>query len=284
MESAMAYKTIIVHLSDPRRSERLLQAAVPLARAMGAHLIGLCVIPPYLIIPAMDGAGVSTTIDAHRTAYRGEVAKLKAAFNQATADLSPPAEWREVDAGYGSVAESIWTSGRASDLVIISQRDSEWSSSSLIEDPERLVMDCGRPVLIVPNTGFASLPPKRVTIAWNGRREAARAIFDALPLLQMASDVNIVWINPEKELPRVGDLPAVEIAAALARHGIKCEATQATAIGADVGAELLRQATVYGSELLVMGCYGHSRLREFVLGGASRHILEQMRLPVLMSH
>lgn len=280
----MAYRTIILHLSDPRRGERLLQAAVPLARAMEAHLIGLCVLPPYLIIPAMDGAGVSTTIDAHRTAYRGEMRQLKSAFEQATADLKPPPEWREVDAGYATVAETVYSIGRASDLVIVSQRDGDWGSSSLLEDPERLAMDCGRPVLLLPNAGRCVLPPKRATIAWNGRREAARAVFDALPLLQLTSDVNIVWINPEKELPRVGDLPAAEIAAALARHGVKCEATQASAIGADVGAEILRQAAVFGSDLLVMGCYGHSRLREFILGGASRHVLEQMQLPVLMSH
>jgi nucleotide-binding universal stress UspA family protein len=139
-------------------------------------------------------------------------------------------------------------------------------------------------VLVVPNTGKAAAPAKTITVAWNGRRESARAVFDALPLLKAADDVNVVWINPEQDRAVSGDIPAAELCTTLARHHVKCQASLATAIGGDVGAELLRQASAFGSDLLVMGCYGHSRLREFILGGASRDILKNMRLPVLMSH
>jgi nucleotide-binding universal stress UspA family protein len=144
-------------------------------------------------------------------------------------------------------------------------------------------MESGRPVLIIPNSGTASLPAKRVTVAWNGKREAARAVFDAMQFLERADDVNVVSINPEKE-GAVLDLPTAEICAALSRHGIKAQGSQSHAIGPDVGGELLRQASAFGSDLLVMGCYGHSRLREFILGGASRHVLSEMRIPILMSH
>ncbi len=125
---------------------------------------------------------------------------------------------------------------------------------------------------------------KKVLVAWNARREAARAVFDALPLLQQADEVKVVWVNPQAEGAAPVDVPAGDICAALARHGVKCEATEVAHPRSGVGRTLLARAAEYGSDLLVMGCYGHSRLREFVLGGASRHVLEHMTIPVLMSH
>ncbi len=278
----MTYKTILLHLHDIGRADRLLQAAIPLARDMNAHLTALAVVPPYIVVPGDSGASV--TIDEHRDVYRGDMVKLKQMFTETTAGQPLKAEWREADAGFFTVANIICDHGRCADLIIASQSDPKWVSSSLIEDPVHVAMDSGRPVVLIPNAGSTSLVPKRVTIAWNGRREAARAVFDAMPLLTAAKDVNVVWINPEKEQYLAGDLPAAEICAALARHGIKAQASQASATGSDFGPELLRQAKVFGSDLLVMGCYGHSRLREFILGGATRHVLGHMGLPVLLAH
>ena len=109
-------------------------------------------------------------------------------------------------------------------------------------------------------------------------------MFDALPLLQQADEVKVVWVNPQDEGAASADVPAGDICAALARHGVKCEATEVARPQAGVGRTLLMRAAEHGSDLLVMGCYGHSRLREFVLGGASRHVLDHMTIPVLMSH
>lgn len=280
----MPYATILLHLNDVRRAERVLQAAVPTAREMGAHLIGASVLPPVVVIPPMDGMGTSVTIDDHRVAYGADMAKLKAMFIQLTSAQPLQAEWSEADAGYGSVADVIIERGRCADLIIASQGDVQWDSAWLLEDPVRLAIESGRPVLLVPNAGRNTLPPKRVTVAWNGRREAARAVFDALPFLKIAEDVNVVWIDPESDQLRAGDLPASDICTTLARHGVKCQTSQATAPGGNVGQELLHQANAFGSDLLVMGCYGHSRLREFILGGASKYVLEHMQLPVLLSH
>lgn len=280
----MAYKTILLHLNDARRAGHLLEAAVPLARSMSAHLIGLSVVPPFVVIPTMDGAGASITVDEHREAYRLEMAKVKATFERATAQQTLLPEWRDGDAQFGTVAEVIVDQGHGADLIIASQADTEWSSSHLLEDPVRIVTESGRPLLLIPNNGARTLPPRRVTVAWNGRREAARALFDALPLLMQASDVDVVCLNPGTEKATSGDLPAAEICAALARHGVKCQASVATVPAADVGRDILRQAKAFGSDLLVMGCYGHSRLREFLLGGATRHVLAHMNLPVLMAH
>jgi nucleotide-binding universal stress UspA family protein len=284
----MSYKTILVHLADIRRTKRLLDVAVPLAAKMKSHLIGLSILPPYVVVPAMDMGGAAITIDEHRKAYRVEMNLLRDAFTTATRGHSVEsewrAEWRESDADFITAPGALMDHARASDLFICSQRDPDWRYSDMLEDPERMTMDSGRPVLMVPNAGKAAMPLKTITVAWNGRRESARAVFDAMPLLKAADDVNVVWINPEHEREVAGDIPAAELCATLARHHVKCQASQAAAIGGDVGTELLRQATAFGSDLLVMGCYGHSRLREFVLGGASRNVLGNMRLPVLMSH
>lgn len=280
----MGYKSIVMHCNDPRRIGRLCEAAVPLARAMQGHLIGLSVMPPYLIIPAMDGAGVSVTVDQHRTAYADEQKVMKAAFLKAGSDLPRPAEWRIGDAAFTSVPQVVIEQGRAADLIVVSQADPAWERGSMMEDPIRVVMESGRPVLLVPNSGRIAVPPRRVVVAYDGRREAARAMFDAMPLLTGAEDVALVWLNPEASQPLAGDLPAVDVCAMLSRHGVKATAISAHATGADVGPELLRQAHVFGADLLVMGCYGHSRLREFILGGASRHIFARGDVPVLLSH
>ncbi len=280
----MTYKTILAHCHDVRRVERLLQVAVPLARAVDGHLLGVAVIPPFVVVPAMDGAASSVTVEDHRIAYAKDLAAVQGKFEDATSERGALSEWRVVDASFGTAADCIVEQGRCADLVIVAQADSEWSSSALLEDPERVVLSVGRPVLVVPNAGAAVAPPKRVSIAWNGRREAARAVFDALPLLQHAELVDVLGVNSGQDRASHGDLPAAEICAALARHGVKCQSSEASAVSGDVGAELLRQAKAFGADMLVMGCYGHSQLREFVLGGASRYVLRNMHVPVLMSH
>ncbi len=279
----MTYKTILLHLHDTERARRLLDTAAPLASAMNAHLIALCVVPPYVVIPATEG-GTTVTVDQHRDAYRLEMARLKNIFSEATKLHAAKSEWRETDANFATAADRIIEHGRTCDLVIASQKNPAWAYSAFLEEPARLAIECGRPVLLVPNAGQINAPPKRVTIAWNGRREAARAVFDALPLLVQAEEVQVLWVDPERDQPVAGDIPGAELSATLARHGVKCLVSQASAFDADVSRELLRQADAFGSDLLVMGAYGHSRFREFLLGGASRDMLAAMNRPVLMSH
>ena len=280
----MTYKTILLHLHDIARAKRLLDVAVPLARKMDAHLIGLNVLPPYVVLPGGEYGSGAMTVDAHREAYREDVAKLKARFEDATCLLAGKAEWREADANFGSAVGTVIEHGRVCDLIIASQRNRNWTLSQYLEEPERIGIESGRPVLLVPNEGRISVPPKRATIAWNGRREAVRAVFDALPLLSGTEEVNVVWVRPERDPQAAGDLPGSDICATLTRHGLKCLASQTSAADAGVGAELLRQANAFGSDLLVMGVYGHSRMREFMLGGASREVLAGMDRLVLMSH
>jgi len=145
-----------------------------------------------------------------------------------------------------------------------------------------LALGVGRPVLIVPRYGTFETVGERVLVAWNGSREATRAVHDALPLLKLASSVTVLSIDPEHD---TGDrIPGADIALHLARHGVAAEGMSTVGLDISVGDLLLSRAADLGADLIVMGAYGHSRVRELVLGGATRHILQHMTVPVLMSH
>lgn len=279
----MTYKTILVHMADPKMQPALLDTAIALARQNGAHLLGLCVLPSIIIVPGSDG-GPAIVIEEQRTAFRAVMAQLRAGFEAATKGQPLQTEWCEADARYDPVVAVLIDHGRTSDLIVAAQADAEGASYNQLEQPERLIFESGRPVLLVPQNGRNTAPAKRIVLAWNGSREAARATFDALPLLKQADEVVVLWVDPQKDGDAAGDLPGVDICRALARHGVRCGTTQNIRPAADVGSALLDAMKSQGAQLLVMGCYGHSRLREFVFGGATRHVLQHMDVPVLMSH
>lgn len=280
----MGYRTILVHVNDERRCDRLLEQATVLADRFEAHLIGIFVAPQPLIYPEWPGAGLGEVIEQIRREHAATAERLRAKFNAATASLARPAEWRFEQSLMAGVAGDVIACGRSTDLIIASQTDPDWHMSSDMDVPDRLAIESGRPVLVIPNNVKLPTSARRITVGWNDKREAARAVFDALPLLKKAESVNVVWVSPTVGGYDEGDLPGSELCRTLARHGVKCEASWAQATDTGAGTELLRQAKAYGSELLVMGAYGHSRIREFVLGGASRHVFAKAGIPVLMSH
>ncbi len=281
----MAYKTILIHCNDARRIKTLLAPAVALAETFQSHLIGLSVVPPVAIISTGAPLGPPVIVDAHCELYRAEDnPAMKAAFEEAARGRGLVAEWREDDAEAYGVADCVLPQAFAADLVVASQTDPEWPGTDRLDIADRLAMESGRPVLIVPNAGVHQRVGERVLVAWNSRREAARAIYDALPILQRAKEVRVVWVNPQSERERAQDVPAADICQALARQHVDCEAAEQIAPRAGVGETLLGYAEAWHADLLVMGCYGHTRLRELVLGGASRHVLAHMEIPVLMSH
>ncbi|HRD76049.1 MAG TPA: universal stress protein, partial [Hyphomicrobiaceae bacterium] len=173
---------------------------------------------------------------------------------------------------------------RTADLVIAGQRDPDYDFSIVLDVPERLAVETGRPVLVIPRVGDFPTIGSRVTVAWNGGREAARATFDALPLLQLAQSVRVVSVSQHDDGTVGRSLPTTEIATTLARHGIRVEAAMTTAENIKVGDALLSGLCDEQTDLLVMGAYGHSRFREMVFGGATQHILAHMTAPVLLSH
>jgi len=276
----MSYKTVLMHLNHDQRAKQVLAAGDQIASAFEAHLIGLHVFPAYRLRPPIPIPLGREVLGAIATQIREETARIKEQFDQATSPQPFVAEWRTITSERRDPAEIVMEHGRAADLIIASQADPSWDLSSILDFPERLAVESGRPVLVVPTSGLFEQIPKSITVAWNGRREAARAVADAMPLLKRADRVHVLTVA---DGTREGSLPDTELAASLARHGVKVSVNALHASDATAGEEIARRAAEQ-SELLVMGAYGHSRLREFVLGGVTRHMLKSMTIPVMFSH
>jgi nucleotide-binding universal stress UspA family protein len=284
----MSLKDILVHLDDRRNNEMRLRLACDLARRHGAHLTGLFVIePPSFAGFAMPGGAAGAEIEAwqaiqakQREARLAVGRKLEATFGEALRAAGIAGEWRISD---GDTGDLVTLQARYADLVVIGQSgpDDQGRGAAV---PQSVLIGSGRPVLIVPYVGSFETLGRRVMVAWNATREAARALNDALPLLIQAEAVTVLSVNPERGIAGEGDVPAADIALHLARHGVKAEAAHVVVEDVAVGDALLSRAADLGSDLIVMGGYGHSRLREFALGGATRTLLEHMTVPTLLSH
>ncbi len=286
----MSIKTILLNLNHEARCADLIAAAAEVARTTEAHVIGLYVTPPLFmpsdVIMPMGADFYDRQIDDHRQ----QAERIRQIFDRLTKGEAYVAEWRSkgnASAAYEPIAAGVIAEARAADLVIVSQARDGTDPPMLTDVPQRAALESGRPVLVVPTAWAGTAYGDRISIAWNNSREAARAVFDSLPLLKRASSIKIITVGDDRDeddgMPR---LTAADIAASLDRHGVKAEidAPGAADAAASAGASLLARATANGSNLLVMGAYGHSRMREFILGGVTRHVLKNMTMPVLMSH
>jgi len=278
----MSYKTILVHLNDNRRAAGVLGPAIHLARRTNAHLIGMHV---YASMPAPPiamayGAQVLGSVVA---AERQDAEHIAATFAEATANQPFVAEWRSLKVPHVDLAGVVMEQGRTADLIVAGQTDPDWDLSPLMDFPERLALESGRPVLVVPYAGRFGEIGRNVVIAWKASRESARAAFDALPILETAEKVHILEV---KERGDKSDAlaPDTSIAASLARHGIKPSVQTSVAADISVGDDILSRLSDLDADLLVMGAYGHSRMREMVFGGVTRHIARHMTVPTLFSH
>lgn len=278
----MSYKDLLVHVDDGGTCDVRLAVATSLAKTFGAHLAGVAV-DPGLVMPVMADVPISPAlVDRLESDRTARIAKAGAVFATACADAGIDGEWR---LDQGEIVDRLTVHARRADLAILGQEGGENESIVIGGLPDSLVMTSGRPVLVVPYIGAASTLGKRVLVAWDGSREAVRAVNDALPLLARAEQVEVVSINPS-DLPdgEAGHIPGADMCLHLARHGVTAEAQHVMANDIDVGNLLLSRVADTGSDLLVMGAYGHSRWREIVLGGATKQVLGEMTVPVLMSH
>lgn len=272
------YKDILVYADATKVAPVCLDAAAGLASAHGAHLTALHVTPPPFLTPDI-GAGVPLEMIQWQEKREREIAaqaerEVIAARQRTGQDI----EWRCVA---GEIVPTVEIYSRYADLVVVGQGGRDDDPSIVADDlAEAIVLGAGRPVLILPSYGSFPKVGEHALIAWNRTREATRAVHDALPMLVRAKSVAVLEVNPD---PRP-HLAGAEIGQHLARHGIKADVGVAVVSDIDPGNTILSRAADVGADLLVMGAYGHSRLREYILGGVTRHILKHMTLPVLMSH
>ncbi|MFT7533472.1 MAG: nucleotide-binding universal stress UspA family protein, partial [Gammaproteobacteria bacterium] len=168
-----------------------------------------------------------------------------------------------------------------SDIVVMGQSnpgDVNDISTGLVD---QVIMACGRPVMVIPYIGAQAKIGQRILLAWNGTREAVRALHDAMPLLQSAEEVIVMTVNSNDTDEHI---PGADISLHLARHNINATVNSTVSKNIDIGDTLLSRASDHSADCIVMGAYGHSRFREMIMGGATRHLLQHMTVPVLMSH
>lgn len=278
----MQYRTILLNLNDELRVPKLVKSAAFLATSPNAHIIGLYVLPSALPPPEFIGNASSAWIESQMRFFEDQANRIKSVFEDIVKGCSFTYEWRFDGSSFDkSIADSVIEHGYASDLIIVAQGvQNGW----LNDVPERAVIESGRPVLVVPSEGDFQDFSSNVMIAWKKSKEATRAVFDALPFLQKARNVRLVALAESDADEDRADQTCADIAALLQRHGIDAEIEAAAKGDLSIGDSLIEYAQMRHHDMLVMGLYGHSRFREFFLGGASRDVLQHMPLPVLMSH
>jgi nucleotide-binding universal stress UspA family protein len=259
--------------------------AAALAERFAAHLVGLYPLPTPQAprhLGYYDPALLDPFFAEMRERARSAAVKVRETFDHAAGLRGLSTEWREITEG--PEADPA-LHARYADLAILGQLDPDRVETELVRPrPEQVALASGRPVLIVPYAGHFDNAGRRIVIAWNSTREAARAVGDAMPFLASAELVTVLTIDPREGPGGHGELPGADIAVHLARHGVKTQIERTVSAGLPVGEVLLSRIADLGADLLVMGAYGHTRLRELLLGGATRSVLRSMTVPVLMSH
>jgi nucleotide-binding universal stress UspA family protein len=284
----MGFKDILVALDTARPARGRVELAAALAERFDAHLIGL-----HAALPAdaprrhgyfdyFDRSLLDPLYHEYREKVQADGDATRRLFEEVASRRGLSAEWRTA-VGYPSEITALH--GRYVDLIVLGQPDPDDTQAVLFRPlPEEVVLAVGRPLLVVPYAGSWEEIGQRVLVGWDSSREATRAINDAMPLLAGAEAVTVLVVDPAGGPAGHGEVPGADIALHLARHGVKAtiEATVSAGIGA--GNALLSRASDLEADLLVMGAYGHSRVRELLLGGATRTVLESMTLPILMAH
>jgi nucleotide-binding universal stress UspA family protein len=279
----MAYKSILVHVDQTTQARERIYLAAAIAEGTQAHLIGTAMTGiSHLVFEQGVFNQHDPTFDHHLKNLRAYASQSLENFStlvKETHVTSVEARLMDDDAVGGMALQA-----RYADLVVIGQFDPTCGVPGVMSDfPESVVMNCVRPVLIMPHQRkFTSLPTK-IAIAWDASMTATRAVVNALPLLKRSSRADLIIFNPTVNPEAHGEQPGADIALYLSRHGVKvnvvCRDTRSNEAEA-----LLSYCADEQIELVVMGGYGHNRFREMVLGGATREMLLSMTVPVLMTH
>jgi len=275
----MTYRTILLHLANDASHVARIEAATDLGARFQAHVVALYIATPVSMPAEIEGRGASAAFIAEATAIaheKTEEIRQKCAERLDGAKLSW--EWKVAE---GDHLDLLAEQAPYADLAIVSH-----SKAELVEDrivfhvPEHLPLVVGCPVVVLPAEGFERPVGRHVMIAWKPCTEAARAVNLALPLLHDAGQVTVLSVLAEPQTEPPGD----RLAAHLTRHGIKARVLTDASGAQYVGEAVLARSREIGADAIVMGAYGHSRLREMVLGGVTRHVLMNAKVPMLLAH
>lgn len=279
----MAYHTILAVFPTVADVAPITDAIAGFAAGAEVHVVGCHGEPSqFVVLSAPIDVPDAATIAALYEQADNRMREVGEAFEKACQSAGLSHEWRPVRSPGGDSAVSALASARSADLVMVRQADRE-SDEDMATNVEALLFEGGRPVLFLPSDGRIAAPIKRILIAWDGSREAARATHDALPLLKAAEAVEIVVVDADK-LPDIdAPLAGSDIAACLSRHAIHANVTTVSKGNGSTAEAIAAQATASNADLIVMGAYTHQRLREWLFGGVTRAFIERAPVPVLMS-
>ncbi len=274
-------KDIVVNLSVGATRDAAGDYAVSIASTFNAYLAGVAFnYEPILPVAFVDGMAAGF-IDAQRAESESAAKKAIAKFDTATRRAGISAGSQLIEASFGGAAGRFGEIARRFDLSVVGQREPTKNAAEelLIE---AVLFESGHPIVVVPYIQKDPLKLDRVLVCWDRSRNAARAIADAMPFLERAKGVDLLTIS-SKDIRR--DEPqGADIADHLIRHGLKVDIRRIVSGDVDIASTILSFAADSASDFVVMGGYGHSRLREFILGGATRGMLAAMTVPTLMSH
>ncbi|HWF94532.1 MAG TPA: universal stress protein [Xanthobacteraceae bacterium] len=274
-------KDIVVNLTGAAPQEFAADYAISLAQLFGAHIAGVGFIYEPVIPGSVMGGIPTDLIEAQREENTKTAKAATSRFEAAATQAGVSSEVRILDASVAGAADLFGRIARRFDLAVVGQaRPKEGASEELLI--EGALFESGRPVVVVPYVQTRPVTLERALVCWDGSRPATRAIADALPFLRRAKAIDIVAVSGERG--KGSELVGTNMARHLARHGLKVELKRVSAGNADVPSAIRAQIAETGADFMVMGGYGHSRLREFILGGVTRTILTSSAIPVLMSH
>ncbi|MEM9472621.1 MAG: universal stress protein [Pseudomonadota bacterium] len=279
-----SYKTILIVFRAPEQTEQLCLLASGLAETWRSHVLGYHARPGVSVNVGLRGNELKQWLEEKRKLADEHEARTKAVFEHYASLSGQNWQWRSLDPELANGGDTALDLARCSDLVLINRLQ----HGSTLMDPdmtlEQLMFETGRPVIIVPTSYSGDKTGQRIVLAWNGTREASRAAFDALPLVSATSAGCVRLVCPPIPEGSARQLPqGAGLAEAIARHGVEPEIKPLPGRHADAGAEILAECEEFDADLLVMGAYGHSRLREYVFGGTTETVLNDAGIPIMVS-
>ena len=282
-DSAMAYKTILLHFDDEACAPALIDLASRIASDHAAHLIGLFVMHPFQLYAGQSvGVGIVgefSSLLAKEQIERME--RIKKLFEEKTCNQNYVAEWRFIDERDSPLEDTVLQEATIVDLLIVGQYTQNYFTQDIITS---VLLDSPVPVLLVPKTYESIGFGKEILIAWDWKNEATRAVGGALPILKSAENVVAHHIRTAVDEGVDSDSNLQEFSKKLARHGIKVEMSESVAKREDIGSTIFEVAKSHGADCIVMGAFGHSRIRSLVLGNATDYAIENMDIPILVWH
>lgn len=279
------YHDLMLAITGTRGDADAVTAAAALATQLGAHLTAVQTLhlPVTMTEPwgMMGGSIVGELHDELRTKGDHDAAKLRQRLEREGISF----EVRTIETYLQDPSRPVALHARHADIALVASPLQEEGHAPIAEDfLVSLLFESGRPVLVLPARRLMAHLPQHVVLAWQPTREATRALHDALPLLKAARSIDVVMVDPVPGPDRHGDDPGVDIATHLARYGFNANVVALASNGRSTAEALLRRAAESGADLVVAGGFGHSRLREWVLGGTTRELLRNAHLPLLLSH